>query len=205
MTREWASTQAGVRRALWPGVMKALLLGASAVLAALLSGCAHAPPPPRAAPVIETPAPAAVDPGPTSMESEIGGMNEEAVSHAFASLAGGVAGCADRGRARLTYLGGQVTVKLRVDRQGSVRWAYLSASTLGDRETEKCVLDLVRHKTWPRPLGGEGLAESSFEIDTRTAPRAWSERQVLQATAAVRRATAACRAEAPLGFTATAY
>jgi hypothetical protein len=185
--------------------MKRPALGASALLTLLFTGCAHAPPPPPPAPVVQAAAPPPVDPGPTSMESEIGGMNEEAVSRAFAGLADGVVTCADQGRARLAYLGGQVTVKLRVDRQGGVRWAYLSASTLGDLDTEKCVLDLVRHKTWPRPVGGEGIAESSFEIDTRTPARAWSERQVEQATRAVQRATAPCRREVPGGFTATAY
>ena len=112
------------------------------------------------------------------MESEIGGMNEEAVAETFGAMERQVLGCVRRGSERVRELGGHFALSLRVDKRGEVRWAYLSESTLGDRETEKCVLDLARAQSWPKPLGGEGLATRTFEIDPGTEPVSWDARRI---------------------------
>lgn len=183
--------------------MNHLLHTSPAVLTAALLGCASRVAP--SAPVAEAPSIERVDPGPSSYESEIGGMNEEAVSLAFASLQPGVIGCVERASERVAPIGGHLTIRLRIDRQGAAKWAYLAASTIGDRATEKCVLDLARGKTWPRPVGGEGVAESSFDIDARTAPVTWTDDHVRPAIASVRSATTACRRGIQGGFAATVY
>src|SRR5580692_11199780 len=73
--------------------LRAALL-TSLLPATLLLGCAAAEPPrhpvSEAAPVQER-----VDTGPTSVESEIGGMSEEDVTLAFASMRQGVLDCAE--------------------------------------------------------------------------------------------------------------
>src|SRR3954470_3962116 len=106
------------------------------VLASLLPACASGMP----TPVIHDaqPVPEKVDRGPTSMESEIGGLNEEAMDRAFASLE--VQRCLTEGSSRLSAIGGEFKLRLRIDREGSARWAYVSESTLGDRATEKCLI-----------------------------------------------------------------
>src|SRR5262245_50274399 len=113
-------------------------------LLVLAAACAKAPPPRR--PVVAAPAPTteAIDPGPTSMEAEIGGMNEDAMDDAFNALGSPLQRCLEDGLSRVNELGGHFKLSLRIDRQGSTKWVYLSESTLGDRETEKCVLDLAR-------------------------------------------------------------
>jgi hypothetical protein len=113
--------------------------------------------------------------------------------------------CAEQGTARVGALGGHVGIRLRIDKQGGVRWAYVTDSTLGDRETEKCVLDLARAKTWPRPLGGEGMAESSFDIDAKRTPIVWTDKQIGGAVATARRATTKCRKGIAGAFAATVY
>jgi hypothetical protein len=171
-------------------------------LAVAFAGCAAAPPPP---PVIvdAAPVPEKVDTGPTSMESEIGGLNEEAMDKAFASL--DVNHCIEQHGDKLETLGGELKLKLRIDRRGSARWVYLSQSTLGDRDAEKCVLDLVRAKSWPRPLGGEGLAEKAFVIDPRTEPATLEERRTLVQVAQARTEAGKCRHGVAGSFFATVY
>jgi hypothetical protein len=167
-----------------------------------LAGCAAAPPPPPV--IVEVaPIPEKVDTGPESMEAEIGGLNEEAMDQAFASL--DVNRCIEQSGDKLDTLGGELKLKLRIDRRGSARWAYLSRSTLGDRDAEKCVLDLVRAKSWPRPLGGEGLAEKDFVIDPRTEPATLEERRTLVQVAQARAEAGKCRRGVPGSFFATVY
>jgi hypothetical protein len=69
-----------------------------AVVAPLLPACAAAIP----TPVIHDaePVPEKIDRGPTSMESEIGGLNEEAMDRAFASRSSVASPRAARGSAR---------------------------------------------------------------------------------------------------------
>jgi hypothetical protein len=132
----------------------------------LMIGCASQVP----APVAPVEVPEKVDPGASSVESEIGGMNHEDVEETFAKLQDPILGCVRDGAARVREMGGHFAIKLRVARDGTVRSAYLSESTLGDRETELCVLSLARETHWPRPKGGEGLAERSFDVDASVEP-----------------------------------
>ncbi len=98
-----------------------------------------------------------------------------------------------------------MSVRMRIDREGGVRWAWLTDSTLGDRDAEHCVLDLVRGRTWPRPLSGDGLAESSFEVEPGEAPATWPPFKVSALTARAIAATRSCRKGKPGTFRATAY
>ncbi|MEP7120099.1 MAG: hypothetical protein ABJE95_04275 [Byssovorax sp.] len=176
------------------------LIGLAAAIA-LLPACASALPPPvirDAAPVAEK-----IDPGPTSMESEIGGLNEEAMDRAFASLE--VQRCLTEGSSRLSAIGGEFKLRLRINRDGGARWAYVSESTLGDRATEKCLLDLVRNRSWPKPVGGEGLAEKAYAIDAPTAPVVLEEKRMLADVARARAAASSCRHGVKGSFFATVH
>lgn len=176
--------------------------GVFAVLAALLAACTSSTIP---APVIHdaAPAPERVDRGAASMESEIGGLDEDAMDRAFASLE--VQRCLTEGSSRLSAIGGAFTLRLRIDRDGSARWAYLSESTLGDRTTEKCLIDLARGRSWPQPVGGEGLAEKAFAIDAPTAPVLLEEKRVLADIARARAAASTCRHGVKGSFFATVH
>jgi hypothetical protein len=175
--------------------------GFLAVLAALLAACTASIP----APVISeaAPAPERVERGATSMESEIGGLNEEAMDRAFASLE--VQRCLAEGSSRLSAIGGAFKLRLRINRDGGARWAYLSESTLGDRTTEKCLIDLARGRSWPRPLGGEGLAEKAFAIDAPTAPVLLEEKRIIADVARARAAASTCRHGVSGSFFATVH
>jgi hypothetical protein len=112
--------------------------------------------------------------------SEIGGLNEEEVEAAFSSSVGGLKRCLTRGAERVEFLGGSVSFFLKIGSGGKVDHAHLEHSTLGDRATERCMLDALRTKNWPKPVGGEhGLARKSFSFDPPNdvrEPTFWEER-----------------------------
>ncbi len=132
-------------------------------------------------------------------------MNPEDVAKAFNTLGGPIAACIQQGAQRVRELGGKFLISLRVDREGSATWAYLSESTLGDRETERCIVDLVRAAEWPRPKGGEGLATRSLEIDPGSPPVLWEEKRIQSAIRRNANAFAKCRKGRRGAFVATAY
>jgi len=147
----------------------------------------------------------AIDRGATSVESEIGGMNEDDVDQAFATLKDPILACVEHRAARVKELGGHFQLALRIDREGHAVSAYLRESTIGDRETERCILDLARDATWPKPLGGEGLADRSFDVDPPAEPIMWDEKKVKRAVSTVAAGLRRCRRGADGDFTATAY
>jgi len=101
-----------------------------------------------------------------TMSSEIGGLDEDKVNSAFESTLSGLERCLHQGSSRVEFLGGSVSFFVKIDSAGKVDGAYLEKSTLGDRDTEKCMLDAMRSRTWPKPVGGEhGLARKSFDFD----------------------------------------
>lgn len=174
------------------------------LLAALVAGCASAPPP-KPAVSDAGPAPERVDRGASSVESEIGGMDELAVERTFKSLMSPIVKCFEGGSARVEQIGGSFTVSFRVDRQGKTRWAYMKASTIGDRGTESCVLDLVRLETWPRPLSGEGLAQKTMEIEPSKAPHALDDKRVRTVVKLAKKRIESCRRGVRGSFLATVY
>jgi hypothetical protein len=176
----------------------------SLLFAALFAiGCGANPPPPVIAPA--APAVEKIDTGPSSYESEIGGMNEYAVEDAFKAMARPIEKCLEGGSSRVEALGGSFTVSFRVDRKGATRWAFMKASTLGDRGTESCVLDLVRRETWPKPLSGEGLAQKSFDIEPGAKLQVLDSNKVRQVVKLAATRTASCRKGVQGAFSATAY
>jgi hypothetical protein len=163
-------------------------------------GCGATPPPPAEEPKAPESSGASEHrtAGP-SVESEIGGLDDTKVKQTFEHLSGRLNGCYTSGAQRLAYLGGEVRFVVRVAKDGSARWAYLKDSTLGDRETEVCMLGVLKGTSWPRPQGGEGLAENSFTFDPGTEERppvAWSPEQLGPAQKKAKSALAQCRKQA---------
>jgi hypothetical protein len=178
------------------------LTAALALGVTLLTGCGATPPPAPAAPA---PAPERIDTGASYYESEIGGMDEYAVEDTFKALARPIARCFEHGSERVEQIGGSFTVSFRVDRKGKTRWAYMKASTIGDRETESCLLDIVRSESWPKPLSGEGLAEKTIDVETSRALQVLDHKRVRQAVSLAKNRTASCRKGLHGTFLATAY
>jgi hypothetical protein len=141
--------------------------------------------------------------------SEIGGLNEDAVETTFKSSLGALQRCLNQGSSRVEFLAGSVAFFLKIGGAGRVEHAHLESSTLGDRETERCMLAALRKKTWPKPVGGEvGLARKSFEFDAPNdvrPPTDWAEEEVRSAVQKLNGQLRSCKNGSRRTFQATAY
>jgi len=150
------------------------------------------------------------DRGPgVSATSEIGGMNEDAVEETFSSSLGGLERCLTRGAERVEFLSGSVSFFLKINTSGKIASAYLERSTLGDRATEKCMLNSLRSKSWPKPVGGDhGLARKSFDFDPPNdvrPPTEWSGSDAEPGLAKIREDVSKCKDGHSGAFEATLY
>jgi hypothetical protein len=113
------------------------------------------------------------------IESEVGTLDKGAIKEAFAAAEPEVEKCVQQGRReRQALLGGAIDLFLRIGTDGEVRWAYLSSSTLGDHLSEKCIVDAMRARSWPKPYGGkEGQTTQQLELGEPDArpPVPWTE------------------------------
>jgi hypothetical protein len=141
--------------------------------------------------------------------SEIGGMNEEAVEETFSSSLSGLERCLSRGAERVEFLGGSVSFYLKIDTSGKVAAAYLEHSTLGDRATEKCMLNSLRSKKWPKPVGGDhGLARKAFDFDAPNdvrEPTFWTDDDARPGLAKIGDDVSKCKDGHSGAFEATLY
>jgi hypothetical protein len=64
--------------------------------------------------------------------------------------------------AQIEIVGGSIELAFRVGVDGRVKWVFPRASTVGDRETERCLLDVAMRARFHPPRGGE--AEFSWPL-----------------------------------------
>jgi hypothetical protein len=148
--------------------------------------------------------------GPTvTATSEIGGMNEDDVDDAFKASVKSLERCVNTGAKRVEFLGGSAAFLLKIDATGKVSSAYLEHSTLGDRATERCMLDALRAKSWPKPVGGQhGLARKSFTFDPPNdvrPPTTWDEHDAAPGMKKITSEVAGCKHGHSGPFEATLY
>jgi hypothetical protein len=104
-------------------------------------------------------------------------------------------------------LSGAAKFFLRIGEDGTARYVYLEDSELGDRETEKCILDAARAASWPKPDGGEAEARYNMELPLQSTrpPNDWAQEKVASALAKHGSAIDKCKAGTPGTFRATMY
>ena len=164
---------------------KHAIVGLSCVVGACLVACGGNEPPPKtgateeAAPV---PRPAASKPK-LHMSQELGEVDQKRAEDAVQRARATVLGCMNSGVKRVEFLSGDVKFFVRLTEAGSVRWAYLEETNLGDRETEKCILQALRGAPWPKPEGGEGEIRNSYSFGATDArePAAWNADKIAAA------------------------
>jgi hypothetical protein len=145
------------------------------------------------------------------MSQELGSIDQKQVEKTFAGLVQGpLESCHKQGRDRVEVLTGDVKVFLRIDGNGRVKYGYFEDSTLGDRDTEKCVLGVFSSTTWPKPEGGEAEVRSGFGWGPggEREPTSWSSDKVTTALAEskhVRTELNKCKGSVKGDFRATAY
>jgi hypothetical protein len=140
-------------------------------------------------------------------KSELGSVDPDAVQNAFHKLAGKFADCQKRGLDRVEVLAGNVKFFLRIGEDGSAKWTYLeNGSDVGDRDTERCLLDAVMGARWPRPDGGDAEARYSIELPANgRAATDWSSDRVAGALGKHGDAIDQCKAGSSASFHGTMY
>lgn len=173
-----------------------------------LVGCGGATPPP--APVEhqqESVAPRKTGPK-MQMQSELGEIDPKAVEATMQRVQGKVLECHRSGLKRIEYLGGDVKFFLRIGQDGRIKYGYFEESTLGDDETEKCIMQALEGAAWPKPEGGEAEVRKSFGLDAPgdvRAPTSWPADKVVQALGKAEDDVKKCRSGVSGSFKATAY
>lgn len=170
----------------------------------ILSSCASAPPPKEPEPVhVEDAKP--VRPA-LQTTSELGTIDPAAVKRAFTTLDDKFLECHKRGLDRIEVLAGSVKFFVRIGADGSARWAYVTDGDLGDRATEKCLLDVVAHASWPKPDGGDAEVQYGMELPPQgREPSEWHPDRIASALGRSGDAIDKCKAGASASFRATIY
>jgi hypothetical protein len=145
-----------------------------------------------------------------SVESEVGALDQDKVQSTLNRTSGKLTGCFQSGLRRVPFMGGEIKFALRIGQDGVANVAYLKESTLGDRDTESCMLNALRGASWPAPVGGnEGLAEGGFAFDPSAderPPVTLDPDKLGKALAEAQNALASCRSSAGAGaLKATMY
>jgi hypothetical protein len=154
---------------------------AFAIFFLLVAACSS--PPPAKPPPAPEPPPKVEEPPPPVVQQELGSIDDGAIEAIFVKIGDQLETCHAEGRARVGVLAGDVTVFMRIDAQGHARYDYLQASTLGDRDTEKCILNLLLQTTWPTPVGGEAEVTHNFgwSAGSEKPPLLWESNKVTDA------------------------
>jgi hypothetical protein len=102
-----------------------------------------------------------------SVSAEQGALDEQKVTKTFTKMANVFDKCQDSRRSadqKLDFLSGDVNIEVHVMYDGKVN-AWLTHSTIGDWETEQCIIKAVQQASWPKPEGGKrGVAKTSFQL-----------------------------------------
>jgi hypothetical protein len=181
------------------------------LLVAFAIGCGSAPPPPPEPPKTDDDSANKRPTGPTpQVEQELGSIDQRAVERKFGALQGEFEKCHQQGRDRVEYLSGDVKIFMRVGKDGKVRYSYFEESTLGDRDTEKCILDVLGRAVWPQPQGGEAEVRNGFGWGPggERAPTPWGPEKVMGAlddAKDVKKDVQKCKAGVKGDFIVTAY
>lgn len=147
--------------------------------------------------------PAAIEPEPeVAITGLMGGIDPRSVELALSPRMDALAACVESRADAAVALGGRMRVAFRIGADGQVRWAVPVDSTVGDRDAERCALDVIRATRFRAPSGGDADAAWSFEAGD-AAGLAWDERRARAAVARGRaRISEACGEPCALRITA---
>lgn len=185
-----------------------LSLVAVAVALASLAGCGTEPPP-KAPEPIALPEPKRAPKPKLQMSQELGQIDTTKAEAAFDRAKPKILACQTKGLKRLDFLAGDAKFFARIDATGKIRWIYFEESQIGDRETEKCVLEVLRDVAWPAPEGGEAELHKGFGYDLQDArePTAWGPDKAAPHLGGISEQVKRCRGSkgSDMAFKVTAY
>lgn len=145
--------------------------------------------------------------GGPSVSNELGEIDQKDAERAFSSAEGAIASCHKKGHGKIEYLAGDIGFLVRLGEDGKVRYVVIESSNLGDRATEKCMVDALVATKWPTPKGGEAEARKmlSFTPGDAREPSNWSADKVAAVVKDKSDAVNACKKGANAQYHVTAY
>jgi hypothetical protein len=142
----------------------ALTLAALCALPACGGSEAEAPPG-EAAATSGAEAPEAEPDDGMQIEGTLGTISQRAIEDGLQRNLPRIARCFSDRYGAIDVLGGHLDMAFRVKLDGNVRWVYLRDSTVGDRETERCILNILSRIQFRRPAGGEAEFVTPLDLD----------------------------------------
>jgi hypothetical protein len=132
--------------------------------ALLLAACAkNASAPPRSAVEPDAPESRAPRDDALAVSGLLGTLSQREIQGALEPKLPKFLRCAMQRRAQLDVLAGSLTTRFNVAVDGTVDHVQPAESTLGDRETERCMLEIAKATRFPPPHGGE--AEFTWPLE----------------------------------------
>lgn len=142
------------------------------------------------------------------IEGTLGTISQAAIEEGVQRSLGRILRCFSDRYDEVDVLGGAMEMSFRIKTDGTVRWVYLRRSTIGDRATERCVLNVLSRVQFARPTGGEAEFAAPLELDPPEEirpPVAWPASRVARLVRSEGRALASSCAVDGEGFHVTAY
>jgi len=180
------------------------------VVVALFAGCGG-PPPPAPPPVAEE---ATKEDHPSvqpTMEYDLGSIDPNVAKKRFDALKGDWNDCFMKAHEQNEALSGKITFTIRTHKDGSVKWAFVTHTDLGDRNVERCVIDSVKATNFGEPMDAkEGeIKEKTYgweldDDDGRPADPGVAS-NVMPSIAKAKGKLAECKGTAQGSFDATIY
>ena len=184
-----------------------LFVFASASLSLAALACGSSPPPKP----VETPAESTSQRSTRpklQMQSELGEIDPAAVEATMQRAQPKLQDCHRSGLRRIEYLAGDVKFFLRIGEDGKIKYGYFEESTLGDHQTEVCIMQILEAQSWPKPQGGEAEVRKSFGFDAPgdvRPPSSWPADKVVTALGKAEDDVKKCRKGVSGSFKVTAY
>ncbi len=181
---------------------------------AFFSACSHPAPEPAAPMAERAPAPAPAPKVTEEPKEEIqvsgtlGSLNDEEISGPFQRRWDDITDCYQQAQAKLWYVGGRVEIHVKIDREGDPRATWVSSSTFGNYDAERCLVGVARQLHFSRPRGGnEAEFTYPIEFNARAAVMTWDEARVAPHIARHKQDVRSCkvRGKVPQQLTMTVY
>jgi hypothetical protein len=145
-----------------------------------------------------------------AIEYDLGGIDPNIWKKKVDALKGGWMECYKTAHEHHETLEGKLTFTVRTNKDGSVKWAFIKDSDLGNRAVEKCVIDSIKASNFGPPMDakeGEMQAHSvGWPLDDEARPAdPGAQGSVLPSIEKAKGKLDACRNGAKGKMTATIY
>lgn len=142
------------------------------------------------------------------IEGTLGTISQRAIEDGIQRNLPRISRCFSDRYDEVDVLGGHMEMAFRVRTDGNVRWVYLRRSTVGDRATERCILNVLSRIQFERPRGGEAEFTTPLDLDPPAdvrPPVEWTAARVAELVSTQGAELAAQCATAGQPFQVTAY